>query len=74
MSKKCRWIVNFTSEYAVDDWGAGDSRKIFDNEKDAKDFAETVKRKGKPFYWQPHIWQEVEVERKYKKWVVDKKS
>jgi len=71
MGKKYRWAVSYTSEFAVDDWGCGDSRAHFSNEKAAKEFAETKKHKAKPFYWQPNMWREVEIETITKRWTVD---
>jgi len=74
MSKRYRWAVSFTDKYAVDDWGCGNCREYFETEKLALECVEKNKRKGKPFYWQPYMWKEVEVEITTKHWNVCKKS
>lgn len=67
-----RWVVSCTSKHAVDDWACGDTRRVFDNEKEALDFVEKNKHKGKPFYWQPSVWVEELTVRIEKKWRVFK--
>lgn len=68
MNKKYRWVVVYTDKYAFDDWGAGNCREYFDNEKDANNCVKNNTLKGKPFHWQPNMWKEVEVERVIKEW------
>jgi hypothetical protein len=64
-SAKYRWVANYTYKDCINDIDLlrSTGRKYFDNEKDALEFVENNKHKGKPFYWQPQMHKEVEVMR-----------
>ena len=70
MTKKYRWVVNYAYKDCINDLDLlrSTGRKYFDNEKDALEFVENNKHKGKPFYWQPEMHQEIEVMREVYEW------
>lgn len=55
-----RWAVAFISSDIGGEWACykNQDKKYFNSEKDAENFAEQFKYKGKPWYWQPTIWCE----------------
>jgi hypothetical protein len=69
-SAKYRWVANYTYKDCINDIDLlrSTGRKYFDNEKDALEFVENNKHKGKPFYWQPQMHKEVEVMREVYEW------
>lgn len=57
--REFRWVVSWTGPISRSDWDLMNShREYFLNESDAISFAESKNVKGKPFYWQPHVWKE----------------
>ena len=59
---RTRWVVHYHPKDCADDWDLLRycQKAYFNSKGDATEFAETHKFKGKPFYWQPHIYKEHE--------------
>ena len=72
--EKYRWVVHYAYKDCINDLDLlrSTGSEYFDNEKDALAFVENNKHKGKPFYWQPDMWREVEFEVTTKHWKLDK--